>query len=226
MTLRTSAQRLHDLDLLMEYAVPAADRDKAKELVRKHETDTIALNVFEAFYGFLPEAQDDAIKILRLLARTQGTFLLAATTGLDNYLYLATSEEASLIGVHAEGILDQEVLAFFGFKDNKAFLTKTSPLDQFPVYVPATLQPDICPVCNAAHGELHTLGCPVEICPWCNGQLTQCPCRFSQLGLKHVFTERDFEVFAKKLQKKGRVPFDAEEHRPGYLSTPADLGVE
>jgi hypothetical protein len=217
MTLKTISQRLKDIELFLEYAVPRADQARALELVKRHETDIIALNIFEAFYRFLPEAEDDFIKVLRLIARKEGTFLVCATTCLGNYLYLASTEKAVLIGVHGEGIPDPEVLDFFDFKDNVDFLKKSNPVEKFPVYVPASLQVDLCPICNAAHGECHTLGCPVEICPWCGGQLTRCECRFKELGLEHLFTESDFEAFAEKLNKKGRVPFDAEEHRPGYL---------
>lgn len=222
MTLKTISQRLKDLELFMEYAVPRAEQARALELVKRHETDIIALNIFETFYRSLPEAEDDFIKVLRLIARKEGAFLVCATTGLGNYLYLSSSEKALLIGVHEEGIPDPEVLDFFGFKDNGDFLKKSTPVEKFPVYVPAGLQVDLCPVCNAAHGEYHTLGCPVEICPWCGGQLTHCECRFRELGLEHLFTESDFEDFAEKLNKKGRVPFDAEEHRPGYLGEPED----
>lgn len=223
MTLKTTAQHIKDIELFMEYAVPAKNLEQAKEFVRKHDTDRIALNIFETFYSFLPEAQDDSIQILRLITRKEGTFLICASTELGNYLYLATTEKAALIGAYEEGIPDMEVLNFFGFLDNGDFLKKIGTLEKFPVYVPASLQIDLCPVCNAADGEYHTLGCPVEICPWCNGQLTKCDCRFRVTGLAHLFTEKDLEVFAEKLNEKGRVPFDAEEHRPDYLSTPADL---
>jgi hypothetical protein len=55
----------------------------------------------------------------------------------------------------------------------------------------------------------------VELCPWCNGQLTGCNCRFEQLGLEQLEDEADVERLREKLEAAGRVPF-ATEQRPAY----------
>ena len=34
-----------------------------------------------------------------------------------------------------------------------------------------------CGDCNAKHGELHHMGCDVERCPKCDGQLISCDCK-------------------------------------------------
>lgn len=216
-------RKLADIKLLMKYAVPPESLVKAAELVEKHQADLVALNLFHAFYSFLPEGQEDAISIIRQLDRRQGAFLLCASTGLDDYLYLATTERAEFLGSLAQGIWEEEVLAFFGHQNREAFMEKHAKLDAFPVYVPAPLQLDLCPVCHAADGEIHNLGCPVEICPWCGGQLTSCPCRFARLGKTALDSEGQLDELLGQLNKKGRIPFSAEEHRPSYPLTPLDL---
>jgi hypothetical protein len=219
----TLNQRLEDIKLLMRYGVPPEALAKATALVEKHDTDSVALNIFHSFYSYLPEGLEDAITVLRLLDRRQGTFLICASTGQNDYLYLAASEQAEFLGPLSEGIWEEEVLAFFNHESREAFLKKYADLATFPVYVPAHLHPDLCPVCHVADGEIHTLGCPVEICPWCNGQLTSCGCRFTLLNRTDLKSEAQLEELLALLNKKGRLPFSAEEHRPAYPLTPLDL---
>lgn len=218
MKTETLKQRLDAVKLLMEYAVPKEHLEEATSLVEKHGADTISLNIFHTFYSYLPEAHDDYIKMLRLLARKEGTFLVCVSTGIDDYLYLATNERAEFLGPHAEGIYHEEVLHFFGFINKEAFIKAHKDLSRFPVYVPAHLHGDLCPLCLTAEGEYHTLGCPVEVCPWCEGQLTNCNCRFSQLGAETLTKDKQIDIFQKKLNKKGRIPFNAAHQRPGYPS--------
>jgi len=217
------SNRIAEIELLMQYAVPPDQRPEAAALVKKYDSDGIALNIFHSFYSFLPEGLDDAIKILRLLTSREGTFLICASTLIGDYLYLANGERAEFLGSFSEGIEEEEVLEFFRLKDREAFLKKYADLGQFPVYVPAFLHSNLCPACQAGDGELHALGCPVEICPWCGGQLTSCPCRFKLLARDRLHTESQLDALKEKLEKKGRVPFNAEEHRPDYPLTPADL---
>ena len=219
----TLNQRLADIKLLMQYAVPPDALTTATALVEKHHTDSVALHIFHAFYSYLPEGLEDAIAVLRLLDRRQGTFLICASTALNNYLYLATSEQAEFLGPLSEGIWEDEVLSFFEHENRDAFLKKYTDLAAFPVYVPAHLHHDLCPVCHVADGEIHTLGCPVEICPWCGGQLTSCGCRFTLLGRAELKNEAQLDELLTLLNKKGRLPFSAEEHRPAYPITPLDL---
>ena len=216
-------QRLADIKLLMRYAVPPDDPANATALVEKHDTDSVGLNIFHAFYSYLPEGVEDAIRVLRLLDRRQGTFLICATTAQTDYLYLATGEQAELLGPLSEGIWEDEVLAFFGHENRDSFLKKYADPTPFPVYVPAHLHHDLCPFCHVADGELHILGCPVDICPWCGGQLTSCACRFTLLNRTDLKSETQLEELLAQLNKKGRIPFSAEEHRPAYPVTPLDL---
>lgn len=218
MNIETLEQRLESIKSLMEYAVPKEHLEDAVSLVEKHEADAIALNIFHTFYSYLPEAHDDYIKLMRLLARKEGTFLICATTSIDDYLYLATNEQAEFLGPNTEGIWHEEVLQFFGFINRDAFIKTHKDLSQFPVYVPAHLHDDLCPLCLVAEGEYHTLGCPVEVCPWCEGQLTNCNCRFSQLETETLTKDKQVELFHEKLKEKGRIPFNAAHQRPGYPS--------
>lgn len=211
-----SLQKLRqELDILIPYAVPAADRQSAFALLSKYQEDLIALHLFHEFFSFLPEAEDDAIRIIRLLDHREGTFLLCATTILDHYLYMVTPEGAEFLGTQREGIWDEEVLKFLGL-DHESALKKYFDLAKFPVYVPVHLDRSRCAVCATADGGLHRLGCPVEVCPWCGGQLTKCDCRFQYLKQDKVENEGQLAGFIAALATKGRVPFDATNHQPSY----------
>jgi hypothetical protein len=220
--MQSLAEIKQEISLLVEYTAPPEQRPEAMRLVDRYETDIIALRLFHHFYSFLPEAQEDAIRILRLLARRQGTFLLCATTTIDNYLYLVNSEQAEFAGTLAAGLEDAEVMNFFDIAGQIDFRKRFSDLDQLPDYVPALLDDRLCPICLVEDGECHTVGCPVEVCPWCGGQLISCQCRFTQLGQARLTTEGQINDLLEKLEKKGRLPFNAEEDRPSYPD-PADL---
>lgn len=220
--MQSLAEIKQEIRLLIAYATPPELRQEAMLLVDHYETDLIALRVFHHFYSFLPEAQDDAIRVLRLLARRQGNFLLCATTNIDNYLYLVTSEQAEFVGTMAAGLEDAEVLDFFDIASPEDFHKRFTDLEQIPLHMPAPLDSRLCPICLVEDGECHTVGCPVEVCPWCGGQLISCQCRFAQLGQAHISNEGQIDDFLEKLEKKGRLPFNAEEDRPSYPD-PAEL---
>jgi hypothetical protein len=209
-------ERLEETRLLMEYAVPAPHRQEALALVTMYDNDLVALNLLHAFYSYLPEAREDGIRELRLLARRSGNFLLAALTFHTAYYYLVNQEEAEFLGECSEGIWEEDVLAFFELGSREEFMKSHRNLVDFPVHEPAHRDPDLCPVCAAAAGEEHTLGCPVEVCPWCGGQLTSCNCRFLQLGEKSLIRESQIEVLREKLKEKGRIPYEPASQRPAY----------
>ena len=213
--MQTLGDRKKEIELLMRYAVPEAHRQEAAAVVETYGGDSIVLNLLHDFYSRLPDAVDDGIKTLRLLARSQGTFLFCATTFLNDYLYIASLAEVFYLGKLADGIAEEEVLRFFGFADQQTFADRTRDLDGFGIHTPADRDTTLCPACAAAAGEYHTLGCPVEHCPWCNGQLTRCNCRFEQLGIEQLDDESDVERLREKLEAAGRIPFDPKQ-RPAY----------
>jgi hypothetical protein len=208
------AELRRQIELLMEYAAPAEKRAELAAVVDRYAADIVALKVFHGFYSYLPEAQDDGIVEIRRLANRQGVFLLCVTSLLDDYLYLATREEAEFLGPWREGIWDPEILAFFGWPDRETFLKQHGNRLDFPEHLPINQAADLCPVCGTADTEPHTLGCPVEVCPWCGGQLIHCQCRFDKTGRAELSREAHLDELLERLEEKGRVPFNAAEQRP------------
>jgi len=215
--MKTIRKRVEEIRLFVEYAVPPEHQQETLALVARYENDPVALSLLHSFYGYLPEAREDGVRELRLLARRRGNFLLAALTFHTGYYYLANVERAEFLGEHGEGIWEQEVLDYFGFSSREEFIAKQRSLDDFPLYTPLARERELCPGCQAAAGEEHVLGCPVEVCPWCGGQLTRCNCRFIQLGQSRVDRDSQIETLAEKLKGKGRIPY-APDQRPGYLA--------
>ena len=145
-------------------------------------------------------------------------FLICASSFAGtNYLYLVNNEGAAILGTLAEGIADKELLEFFGFSDKKSFLALGKDLSRIEEYEPSLADPTLCPSCQTAVGEYHILGCPVEVCPWCSGQLTRCNCRFTWLEVENIDRESQIEKLQDRLDAEGRIPF-AKEHSPAYAS--------
>jgi len=215
-TPKTLADRKKDIQFLMKYAVPEGQAQTAEALLDRYDADIIALNLLYSFYINLPEGRGDSVNGLRLLNRSQGVFLLCALTGNGmSYLYLVNREAAHIIGTLAEGIIDRDLLDFFGYADNREVLDLARKPEILHEYEPHTTDPNLCPSCHAAVGEFHTLGCPVEICPWCSGQLTYCNCRFIKLDIDAMDKAAQIEKLLELLEEAGRIPFK-KEHRPGY----------
>ena len=67
----TTTEYIKEIGLLIEYAVNPKDMTQAVSLVEKYDSDMIALHVFHNFYSYLPDAENDVIKVLRQLRRRQ-----------------------------------------------------------------------------------------------------------------------------------------------------------
>ncbi|WP_339133542.1 MAG: hypothetical protein WGN25_13070 [Candidatus Electrothrix sp. GW3-4] len=210
---------------LMQYAVPEKHMAQAQDLLVIFREDRLSLTVLDEFYRCLPEGQDDWVKELRLVARKAGIFLLAAVTSLDAYLYLISSEGIEFHGSMQEGYLDKDLLCFFEFSSSEQFCQQAQHLEDLPFYEPIQTDFATCPSCHAATGEEHELGCPVEVCPWCGGQLIHCECRFAQLDLEELATEQDLIRFEELLQQKGRLVYTPEQ-RPTFADEGPGIEIQ
>jgi len=208
-------RQLERIRLLMDYAVPDTAREEAEDLLVMYEEDRVALDLLHEFYSFLPEGENDGVREIRLLARKQGIFLLAAITVRSAYIYLVSSEGIEFQGLLDDGLWDRELLAFFGFKSRAQCRRQCAHPEELSVYEPVGRDLDLCPACLAGVGEEHELGCPVEVCPWCGGQLIHCNCRFDQLGLDTIESEGELLRFEKLLEGRGRIPYSREQ-RPAF----------
>lgn len=215
---KTLAELVEEISLLIEYGGPEEELALLNEVLEKYAADRISLQVFQHFYSYLPEAMADGITKISRVANRQGAFLLCAITLSSSYLYLVTNETAALIGPLTEGLTDQELLEFFGWRDSDHFISETSNQAELPEHIPTNDSQDLCPVCGTGDGELHTFGCPVEVCPWCEGQLTNCECRFIKTGRNNFSCDSHLEELLDVLEAKGRIPFAATEHRPSFMS--------
>jgi hypothetical protein len=141
---------------------------------------------------------------------------MLVTTSLDKYIYIADIDRAEYLGRHDDGIWDQDVLDLFAMSREETLEKFHSP-EHLPEYVPPSHSQSHCVVCLAKPGETHRLGCPVEICPWCGGQLTNCNCRFTKMGKEELTTEKEVEAFLDLLNDKGRIPYDTSQKLGGLL---------
>jgi hypothetical protein len=153
----------------MDYAVAEADRAAAEDLLEIYREDRLGLTLLHAFYSRLPEAREAWVREIRLVNRHRGIFLLLAETAAESYFYLVSSEGVEFQGSLRDRYLAAELLDFFGYESEEAFAQVCAGAGDLPVYEPLGLDADICPACHAVAGEVHELGCPVEICPWCGG---------------------------------------------------------
>jgi len=199
----------------MEYAVGDNDLAVALDVLMQYREDRVAQDLLLEFYSFLPEAQADYVREIRLVARSRGLFLLAAMTDLSAYMYLVSSEGVEFHGAVDQGYLDAELLQFFDFADLDAFREHCGTGESLPAYEPLQLDVDVCPACHVVTGEFHELGCPLEVCPWCGGQLVRCPCRFEHLEVETMGSEEEIVRFEALLEERGRVAYSPDQ-RPDF----------
>lgn len=200
---------------LMEYSVPEGLMDEALDLLDIYRNDRIALELLHEFYGFLPDAKNDLVREIRMVARKRGVFLLLAITRENEYIYLVSSEGIEYQGTTEEGMYDNDVLDFFGYASREEFQQERGNSENSQVYEPMDSDVNICPACHAETGELHELGCPIELCPWCGGQLVSCSCRFDKLEVESLSSEEDLVRFEELLNEQGRIPYSPEQ-RPSF----------
>jgi len=81
---------------------------------------------------------------------------------------------------------------------------------------PPKVDRHICHDCGVLEGELHKLGCDMERCPFCGGQLISCNCCYDLLNIDYSegtwaysnsLTVAQEAQWEEMLVKKGRVPY-------------------
>ena len=215
---------LKEIELFVQYAVAEDMIDQAIALVAQYQHDRVALRLLHEFYRSLPEAREEPVSRLVLIDSHQGVLLLGVLTANFEYLYLVAEREVVFLGEKGETI-ESEILSFFGYTGQDEFDKACLHLQELEEYrSESRLAKMKCPVCSVFEGELHQLGCPVEICPWCDGQLSRCNCRFDQLGVEKIGDEEDVLKFRQLLVAKGRVRF-IREQAPSYPGA-GDTSIE
>ncbi len=223
MPLETKTQQLiEEIKIFIHYSVPESDLHSAIALVDKYQNNNFVLRLLREYYSNLPEAREEAVvKIARLITH-KGVHIFVLTTASFSYLYAVTAEHVLLLGEYLQAV-DTEVLSFFGLETQEEFGKLCQPVSELKEYAASTAtEQTICPVCGVLEGENHLLGCTVEICPWCEGQLSYCNCRFEQLDTDVIDNDEQLETFFEMLTEKGRVPYQKSQ-APAYPGTSGGL---
>lgn len=216
-------QLIEEIKLFIQYGVKAQEKKIAEDTMAAYLNNPMVLKVLKDYYSSMPDLQEEAaIQISKIVSR-QGMYLFSVKTENNEYLYFYNGEKSFYIGEAEEGIGDAEVLRFFGYASNKDFLKDQTVFSNLPVSPRVDEEAKaFCPACSVAEGEIHHLGCPVEVCPWCEGQISYCNCRFDKLGVEEIVTEAELELFEIILNEKGRLPF-ARGQGPSYPRGGRDL---
>jgi hypothetical protein len=211
-------QLIKEIKLFIRYAVPENEIIAACALVDRYRNNRLVLNLLREYYLALPDAREEAVTRISKLLYRQGVFLFVLTTTTTAHLYAASVDEVVWLGEYL-GELDSELLAYWGVTDQDEFSKLCIPISDLIEYsVGSSGSRGECPACGVEEGEYHLLGCSVEVCPWCEGQLNKCNCRFEQLEVDTVDTEEQLERFLEMLTAKGRMPFH-QDQAPYYPGT-------
>jgi hypothetical protein len=213
---------IKEIELFIQYSVPGNEIEDAVALVHRYRNNAFVIRLLREHYSSLPEAREEAVKRIARLTDRQGVHLFVVSTTDFSYLYAVSADQSLLLGEYQKEV-DPEVLAFFGFQSQEEFL-KVCPavgkLDEYPVA--KEIEKEFCPVCGVVEEKYHLLGCTVEICPWCEGQLSYCNCRFEQLDTDEIEDEQQLEIFKDMLEAKGRIPY-RKDQAPAYPGTSIGL---
>lgn len=202
---------LEEIELYLQYAVLKQEQKEAFSLVRSYRENRRVMRLLREYYMSLPEAREEAVCKLAALKSEQGVTLFVVVSNAHAYLYIVSDEELVYLCEYRQEV-PTEVLSYFGYATQADFLKdcpETDKLEPFPAESYTELA--VCTACGVAEGEEHLLGCIGEICPWCEGTLNNCNCRFEQLKVDEIETEEQLETFTDMLTAKGRIPFRKEE---------------
>lgn len=213
---------IKEIKLYIRYAVPESEFKDAVAQVDRYRHNRLVLNLLREHYVALPDAREEAVTRISKLAQEQGAYLFVLTTTSTAHLYAVSIDAVVWLGEYLSE-LDPEILAFWGFADQKEFAKICVPIRDLEDYsVNLGDMQGECPACGVAEGEYHLFGCSVEVCPWCEGQLNKCNCRFDQLEVDAVDNEEQLERFLTVLTAKGRIPFQRQQ-APYYPGTSGGL---
>ncbi|CAG35819.1 unknown protein [Desulfotalea psychrophila LSv54] len=201
---------LEEIKTFVCFAVAPEKQALAMELVCRYQEDSIVQQLLCEHYSSLPEAVEEPILAIRELSSQQGIYCLLLVAESVSFFYLVSADQVVYAGCRAEE-LSADLLRFIDLGDWANLDKLVAKPEQFPLYGGLEKRKAVCSVCGVAEGDAHLLGCLVEICPWCDGQLNTCNCRFEKLGVDEINSEEELEKFEKLLAEKGRVPFSAEQ---------------
>ncbi len=211
---------IKEIKLFIRYAVPENEIGAAISLVDRYGKHRRVLSLLREYYVALPDAREEAVTRVTELVQRQGVSLFVLTTTSTAHLYAVAVDEVVWLGEYL-GDLDPEIMAFWGFTDQAQLANIRVPTSDLADYVGCGKgNRGECPACGVAEGEYHFLGCLVEVCPWCEGQLSKCNCRFEQLEVDAVESEEQLERFLDLLTAKGRIPF--QKHQAPYYPGTSD----
>lgn len=203
---------------LVRYAVCDEELVQAQDLVQRYADHPLATGILRAYYTLLPEGREEMVTGLRLVVEQDGLALIGLATTGHRYLYLGSVGAAVYLGDFDDGVEDESLLLLFGYRTSSDYARQVTDFDQLPLLAGNDGQPastEVCVACGVAPGMVHEFGCPVELCPWCEGQLSHCNCRFDQLGVDVIENEEQLDRFAACLADKGRIPFQPDQN-PSY----------
>lgn len=209
-------QKLKELPILISYGAPAEDQQRLEEMVEKYSHDPLAITLLHEFYSHLPEALEETVSHFSLLENHNGVLLFLLNTADHGYYYVVNKDKATLVGMLPEQP-HEDILHFLGYNSADEFSKKYPEPQVLPPHNLHYIGKEVCPACFTPSGQEHIFGCPVEVCPWCDGQLTSCNCRFDQLKVEEVRSQQQLDTFQSLVKKKGRIVYDAAQN-PGFLS--------
>ncbi len=206
-----------EINVLIPYAVPPEEIESANTFLNTFAEDFFALGIIKDYYQTLPNAYEEALIKISVLEEKEQVFLMLLSTTGHHYFYVTNADESFFLSEWDRGLEDKQLLTFFGYADSKSFAKTHSDMEKCREYRSLErMDEELCPSCGVKTGSMHTLGCPVEVCPWCRGQLNYCNCRFEQLDVEAFTDDIMLDKFAVKLEQKGRIAY-AKEQRPTFM---------
>ncbi len=216
-------EHLNTIKEYLPFAVVQEERKEAEKLLNKYSNNEIILRLLYEYYTNLPDTCEEAVIQVSELNSKYDVHLFVLICKKHSWLYLINTDTVLLIGTYRGDREDMygELIEFFGYSSQKEFLKNCPSVEELEEY-PAEEERGRCPACGAGEGEVHLIGCVVEICPWCNGQLHSCNCRFEKLGVDEIEDEEQLEDFVELLEEKGRIVYQ-QSHSPAYPGTSCGL---